>query len=321
MLPLAYLRRPHEPRVAYNSTFANRALSEFLDEVADGRETYDMGIRRMALDLYQQALKGTGASLFLDKTPRYYHIISDLTSLFPEARFVFLVRNPVSVLASRLEEVQGNWLWLATFDGLLDLTKGPGAIADGIATLKRRGVRVRYEDLVSHPEATIKRLCRYLDLEYVPEMIHYGIGHRPKASALGDKKSVDQHSQPVSDYVHAWRKALQTRVAREIARAYVEQLGEATLTGLGYSASEIVGALAVESSSQGHRLWRIVSGAPENWRRWDPLRFNILLGLAEGGFRGAIAGGLRSYRRRQIRRRRAWQEAQGSFQPRSTETT
>ena len=39
---------------------------------------------------------------FLDKTPRYYLILKELEQVFPDAKFIFLFRNPVQIYASML---------------------------------------------------------------------------------------------------------------------------------------------------------------------------------------------------------------------------
>ena len=45
--------------------------------------------------LYNCALKDTGKKFFfLDKTPRYHYIISEIYRTFPKAKLIILLRNP-----------------------------------------------------------------------------------------------------------------------------------------------------------------------------------------------------------------------------------
>lgn len=87
--------------------------------------------------------------------------------VFPEARFIFIVRDGRGAVSSMMETqpehdiVSASLLW----------------------TLKARRIRelasqfpkdvfvVRYEELVKEPEAMSRALCRFLELEYSPKML------------------------------------------------------------------------------------------------------------------------------------------------------
>ena len=68
----------------------------------DGEDDYWSALRGFALELYAKAAE-PDATHFLDKTPRYHYIAPELFRLFPDAKVVFLWRNPLAVVASIVE--------------------------------------------------------------------------------------------------------------------------------------------------------------------------------------------------------------------------
>ena len=99
MLHPVYGLRAQGIETEYRADWAATGVSEFLDNYADGRETYLSGIRSFAQTIYGNVLNSSGKKYFLDKTPRYTMIVPELVELFPAARFVLLFRNPLAVLS------------------------------------------------------------------------------------------------------------------------------------------------------------------------------------------------------------------------------
>jgi len=59
--------------------------------------------------LYARASKNETKYL-LDKSPVYHLVVEQIIELFPEAKFIFLCRNPLSVISSLLRSWQnGRW--------------------------------------------------------------------------------------------------------------------------------------------------------------------------------------------------------------------
>ncbi|MCK5361164.1 MAG: sulfotransferase, partial [Gammaproteobacteria bacterium] len=57
----------------YEAWQARHALDGFLKNSESGEDIYIDAIRSMASVLYSGALQHSGKTLFIDKTPRYYH--------------------------------------------------------------------------------------------------------------------------------------------------------------------------------------------------------------------------------------------------------
>jgi hypothetical protein len=137
-------------------SFAERPVTSFRD-----------AIRR----IYAINAELQGKSRFGDKTPGYVMHIPLIATIFPESRFIHVIRDGRNVALSHLA---AGW--------------GPKTIAEAAVLWKRfveRGIRagvqlgperyfeVRYEDFVNDPETHTRDLCRYLDLTFEPEMLRY----------------------------------------------------------------------------------------------------------------------------------------------------
>jgi hypothetical protein len=109
--------------------------------------------------------------LYGDKTPGYIIQIPELARLFPEARFVNVIRDGRNVALSYLERpwgpstlAEGALYWRSR------VSRGRAA---GQALGPTRYAEVRYEDLVADPETEVRRICEFLGLPWQPEMLRY----------------------------------------------------------------------------------------------------------------------------------------------------
>jgi hypothetical protein len=107
-----------------------------------------------------------------DKTPEYVCSMKTISGLLPEARFVHLIRDGRDVATS---------LRTAVGFGLPDLASALLFWERRVITGRRQGERlgssryreVRYEDLTSNPEAVLRDICSFVQLDYRPEMLSY----------------------------------------------------------------------------------------------------------------------------------------------------
>ncbi len=108
-----------------------------------------------------------------DKNPRYTFFTPQLLKLFPNAKFIHLVRdyrdNIVSVQrAGKLIKESGNTYFAMGRWSLYNrfVVKYQKKYPDRFA-------RVRFEELIKDPELVMKNLCAFLELDYYPEILNY----------------------------------------------------------------------------------------------------------------------------------------------------
>lgn len=232
MLHPMYALRDSGHEAEYNAVIAHKALSDFLQTLDGGVANYHFALRQMALSLYGAAAREAGKPYFLDKTPRYFFIIEDLLTVFPEARFIFLLRNPLAVFSSILDTwVKEHWVLLGRYKA--DLLLAPHHILEGIVQAGTRGSVVHYEALVQQPEDELQRLCDFLGLSYHPEMIEYGAGGRP-AGDLGDPTQIEKNKRPTTRSMEKWHRLVTDAQSHHLARAYLDDLGPTVVNELGY---------------------------------------------------------------------------------------
>lgn len=272
MLYPLYALREHAVTAEFGFRGFRTGLQDFLEAYGGGKATYLAAVRAWADVLYGTALHQGQGRYFLDKTPRYHLIMPDLVQVYPEARYVFLLRNPLAVLCSLKqaflkEDYDGLWL----FRG--DLIDGPTNLLTGIETLGERSCVVHYEGLVTAPDETIRRVCDFLALSYSEEMLEYGDVAAP-AGTFGDPVGIHQHSRPVTSSLDKWRQLAMNDQDRFFALAYLRALGPDVLERMGYSFAELEQALRANEPVDARHLiaWETMLRPPDTWTRREQLK-------------------------------------------------
>ena len=228
-----------------------RAVNHFLNDLPEGEEAYYEGLRRMIGYLYSRALQQSGKRVFLDKTPRYYFIVPELRRLFPRAKIVFLLRNPVAVLSSILESWCPGNPAMELGSARHDLMTAPELILRGIREAGAGAIVARYEEIVSQPETAIRRLCHQLGVAFHPAMIHYGQGAENQPRWFyGDQETVYREKAPVTERADRWRRVFhQAPKWGAWARGYLAALGPSTIREMGYRYEDLCRALPFTAES------------------------------------------------------------------------
>lgn len=240
MLHPAYALKDGGIATEYDSGLARKGLADFLSAIGQDDGLYISAIRKMAGVLYGKALEISGKKFFLDKTPRYYYIIHELYRIFPQAKFIFLLRNPLAVYASVLR----TWFMddaakLKDTTHYRDMIAGPQRLIDGIKAIGGNSSVVHYEKLIENPQETAKQLCKWIGLEYRPDMIEYG-KHQAPHGRFGDMKSVHLHEKPVRDYAENWVNYFSDAGRFDVAKDYLDMLGPQLISDLGYDYADML---------------------------------------------------------------------------------
>ncbi|MGH3146281.1 MAG: sulfotransferase family protein [Rubrobacter sp.] len=220
-------------------------------------------------DLYGQA---RGKRLVGDKTPRYARKVPTLHGLWPEAKFVHLIRDGRDVCLSilnwkksqrsigrfeswRADPVTTTALWwelhlsLAREDGA---PLGPGLYHE-----------VRYESVVARPGEECERLCGFLGIPYDDAMLRFHEGRERSSPGLDAKKAW----RPVTGGLRHWRSQMP---AADVER--FEAAAGGLLEDLGYErffpnpSSEAIGRASETRRRFVRELRERKRRIPERWR-------------------------------------------------------
>jgi hypothetical protein len=162
------------------------------------RPTFSEAVQTI-FTLYAEA---RGKPRFGDKTPLYMQHLDVVDRAFPTAQYVHIVRDGRDAALSLLAMKRRPRFNLTRPRGLGDFAC---AWRREVRAAQRFGrvhpyLELRYEDLVAEPEARLRDVCAFLQLEYEPGMLEY---HRREDPALyADHPRLAQ--APVRD-ARSWR--------------------------------------------------------------------------------------------------------------------
>ncbi|WFE28790.1 sulfotransferase [Solwaraspora sp. WMMD791] len=127
------------------------------------------------------ALQRSGKQILAEKTPHNVFMWSRIARVWPDARFLFLLRHPAAILDS--------WSRARPQQTPQEAADSVGRYLTSLAEARRvlPGHTVRYEDLTADPAAATRRICAFLGLEWEPAMLEYGrFDHGTIKAGLGD---------------------------------------------------------------------------------------------------------------------------------------
>jgi len=183
-----------------------------------------------------------GKSRWGDKTPTYCRHLLDIQDLFPEARFIHLIRDGRDAAVS----LRQRW-----FSPGHDIGTQARFWRENVSAARRQAPacrhyrEVRYEDLVRSPEPVLASLCDFLELPYDEAMLAYHqraparlaehlARHRADGSVVVTheerlKQQVKTQEPPDPGRIGAWRGTLTAEELREF-----EAVAGDTLQQCGY---------------------------------------------------------------------------------------
>ena len=214
-----------------------------------------------------------GKARWGDKTPLYMQHLDLLERLFPDARFVHLIRDGRDAALSFLSVQAG--LMTEGWGHPRDAAGFACQWATEVASARELGARVggqryrelRYEALVADPEGELRTVCSFAGLEYDPAMLDY-VGQTDSAR----KAHQQRLNEPPRQNVREWRTEMS-----ESDRHAFEEVAGALLAELGYEV-EIRGTARGKLAAYRLRTgaWRgigvLVQRSPLWSRRHPPLQ-------------------------------------------------
>lgn len=154
------------------STFGHKelkhALTDFNLEFPEFQSRYYEHVRIFITQIYEK-LSGK-KKYFLDKTPRYYLIAEELHQVFPEAKFIYLFRNPIDVFDSAIDMFCSGRLYRVPFI-YVDMMHGLNQLSVPIGQRKESIYAIKYEDFCADGEFLLQQICKYLQIDYQSEML------------------------------------------------------------------------------------------------------------------------------------------------------
>jgi hypothetical protein len=231
LLKLSTLTEPGNVNSVFDDDWATIGTKEFLSD-----DTFLRAARAFATTTYNRYLQAADKSVFVDKTPRYYHILDFIEALFPKAHKIWLKRNPLDVALSYvnswgvgMDVIVGQRVAAASFDFAI----GPYSLANYFAKPSPLKREIQYEAVVRDPAAALVQVCDFLGVEYEETMLDYAnneavLAHYAK-SMVGDDKVLATSSVHYRS-IGKWATGLQVPDVQQI----VDVLGFDIFRRMGY---------------------------------------------------------------------------------------
>jgi hypothetical protein len=225
-------------QASYDMDLYIRGATDFIDHLPGKMKYYKNNISEAYSSLYNSILDREKKNLFLDKTPRYYYIIEELSEFFPAAKFIFLWRNPAAVLVS----IINSWSkldWYRLSEWRDDLLLGPELINNGIRKLGNKAFYLRYEDLLADPIHYANKICSFLDIPFQDDIVNYG-DFKISDWRFGDQNTVRKKNSPDPTHADKWQDSLNNPQLWSVVNEYINRLGKHLIEKMGYSFLEII---------------------------------------------------------------------------------
>ncbi|MFJ3402643.1 sulfotransferase family protein [Promicromonospora sp. NPDC090134] len=118
--------------------------------------------------LHRELLR-SGKDVIVEKTPSNVFAADRFATCWPDARFLFLLRHPVSIARSWHDADPARRPMNRAVLHTLEYMRALDDVRQRLP-----GLTVRYEDVTEDPAAEFHRICDFLDLPWEPGMIAYG---------------------------------------------------------------------------------------------------------------------------------------------------
>lgn len=237
MLSLALKRRGYETSEGFEIEkylrdlfshygFIRWGLAE--DQIAAAFRTdppgdYSEATRRV----YSSYARQHGKCRYGEKTPGFVMHIPLLAALFPESRFVHVIRDGRNVALSYLAAGWGpKDLEEAAIYWRRFVRRGQ---RDGEKLGPQRYLEIRYEKLIEDPEASLRKVCDFVEVEFDPVMLQYF--DRPELRAIA--RGHPNLSLPPTRGLRDWRIEMnrqEVAVFELLAGELLEELGYERVT-------------------------------------------------------------------------------------------
>lgn len=192
-----------------------------------GASDVDDLFRDFARNWFETYMRRQGKTRWADKTPQTIRVLPYLWELFPEARFVHMIRDGRDVACSIIPQRWGP-------NNVKDAAKRwVSCIENGVRHRAdtARYLEVRYEHLVEHSERELRRICAFIGEAFDPAMLTYHETDHDLSPRT--ESSAHQVEKPLyTSAIGRWKRDMTPSDVRKF-----ERIAGPTLQMLGYPLS------------------------------------------------------------------------------------
>lgn len=229
-------------------------------------------VHRIVWELLLRAGGQNNARVVMDKSLDSVHFADELMRLFPDMLFLNVVRDPRAQVASMNRAI------IHDFDTMLNAKTWVDAHRTACALMEQypdRVLTIRYEDFLCSQEATLRKVCSFFGIDYLPQMLD--VGRSFEAQQISQMSALWSSNcfPPIVANVDKFKKQLpieEIEIIETLARDYMEIYGYERMTNANASFSDATIAIAHARSESGRRAaWKDLE--MNNFRDYTLRRF------------------------------------------------
>lgn len=137
-------------------------------EIFEALKDQPRSVHRIAWELLLRAGQRHAATVVMDKSLDNIHYAQEQLSLFPQMRFLNVVRDPRAQVASMNRAI------IHDFDTTLNALSWLDAHRAGYALAQAhpdRVLTIRFEDFISDQARVLQQVCRFMGIDFLPQML------------------------------------------------------------------------------------------------------------------------------------------------------
>ncbi len=202
-------------------------------------------VHRIVWELLLRSGEQQGARIVMDKSLDSVHYADELMRLFPDMLFINVVRDPRAQVASMNRAI------IHDFDSTLNARTWADAHRAArtlVAHYPERVLTIRYEDFLADQESTLKAICSFLGIEFLPQMLD--VAHSPEARQIAKLSALWQSNcfAPIAANADKFKHQLSTEDIRVI-----ETLTQDEMRRYGYELMTAADATIAEAAFEAAR--------------------------------------------------------------------
>jgi hypothetical protein len=208
-------------------------------------------------EMLLRAGERNGAAVVMDKSLDSVHYANELMSLYPDMLFLNVVRDPRAQVASMNRAI------IHDFDTLLNAQAWADAHRVALPLVGRypeRVLTIRYEDFLANQEETLRKVCNFFGIAYMPQMLD--VARSPEAQQISQLSALWSSNcfAPIAANVDKFKKQLsmeEIEIIETLTKDYMALYGYEPMTAAAAKIDEsVIRAAQVRSQAGRQAAWR-----------------------------------------------------------------
>ena len=217
-------------------------------------------IHRVTWEMLFEVGRKQKASVVMDKSLDSVYYADDLLELFPEMKFLNVVRDPRAQIASMNKAI------IHDFDSILNAITWVDACSKAKEIMDKypdKVLTIRFEDFIAHEADVMSRICDFFGMQFTNDMLD--MEHSDEAKSISTRSAlwVSNSSAPIAANVDKFKKSLtdnEINAIETITGGYMDHYGYERLT----KGNANVGSAAIKKAEERSRINR--------QQAWDQLK-------------------------------------------------